>query len=44
MIDFPTLRRSGIPSFGSLERALKFLASNPEAGAVYPTGIGIPMT
>lgn len=34
MIDFPTLRASGLPCFGSLERALRFLAAAPSG--VYP--------
>jgi hypothetical protein len=36
MIDFPTLRAAQMPSFGTLENALKFLASAPAAGRVYP--------
>ena len=35
MIDFPTLRESGLPCFATLENALRFLASG-EPGAVYP--------
>ncbi len=34
-LDFPTLRASGLPCFGTLERALTFLAS-AAGGDVYP--------
>lgn len=34
MVDFEVLRGSGLPCFGTLERALQFLAS--ESGGVYP--------
>jgi hypothetical protein len=37
LIDFPTLRESELPCFGSLERALTFLARGA-AGEVYPYG------
>lgn len=36
MIDFPTLRESGAQSFGTLERALRFLAGNIGQSRVYP--------
>lgn len=36
MIDFPTLRAAGVPSFGTLENALRFLASSSAAASVYP--------
>lgn len=37
MLDFPTLRQSGLPCFGTLERALQFLAvPTPGSGRVYP--------
>jgi hypothetical protein len=35
LIDLPMLRRAGVPCFGTLERALAFLADR-RAGAVYP--------
>jgi hypothetical protein len=35
MLDFPTLRDSGLPCFGTLERALTFLAS-ASGSCVYP--------
>lgn len=35
-IDLPTLRAAGVPCFGTLERALRFLASDPGPGTVYP--------
>lgn len=37
LVDFPTLRESGLPCFGTLERALTFLARGV-AGEVYPYG------
>ncbi len=37
MLDFATLRTSGLPSFGTLERALQFLSDNRGVpSAVYP--------
>jgi hypothetical protein len=36
MIDFEDLRAVGLPAFGTLERALRFLAQEACAGAVYP--------
>ncbi len=36
MIDFKTLRDANVPCFGTLERALDFLASNWGRGGVYP--------
>jgi hypothetical protein len=36
MIDFGDLRRSGLPSFGTLERALRFLDANRGRSNVYP--------
>ncbi|NUQ75513.1 MAG: DUF4276 family protein [Polyangiaceae bacterium] len=36
MVDFPTLRASKMPSFGTLENALRFLASPPAGSLVYP--------
>lgn len=36
MIDFPTLREAGVSCFGTLERALAFLAEEEHAGEVYP--------
>jgi hypothetical protein len=36
MIDFPTLRTAGVPSFGTMENALRFLASPPAGSPVYP--------
>ncbi len=36
MIDSSDLRSVGLPAFGTLERALRFLASAPAPGAVYP--------
>lgn len=42
MLDFPRLREHGLPCFGTLERALKFLAeARGREGAVYP-GSGTP--
>ncbi len=36
-IDLPTLRQADVPCFGSLERALRFLAGNfKQPGVVYP--------
>jgi len=35
LVDLPTLRRAGVPCFGTLERAITFLAEG-RAGAVYP--------
>lgn len=35
-IDIPTLRAANVACFGTLERALAFLAANPGHGAVYP--------
>lgn len=36
-IDFPTLRAAGVPCFGSLERAIRFLSLNlKQPGSVYP--------
>jgi hypothetical protein len=36
MIDLPTLRAAGVPCFGTLERALSFLAVAFGKGGVYP--------
>jgi hypothetical protein len=36
MIDFADVRASGLPSFGTLERALTFLAREQGPGSVYP--------
>ena len=36
LIDFSVLRQSNLPCFGTLERALQFLAKG-EAGSVYPS-------
>ncbi|AUX37746.1 MULTISPECIES: DUF4276 family protein [Sorangium] len=36
MIDVPTLRAAGVPCFGTLERALAFLASSFGGAGVYP--------
>lgn len=36
MIDIPTLRHADVPSFGTLERALAFLAANFGGAGVYP--------
>lgn len=36
MIDLPTLRAAGVPSFGTLERALGFLATRFGGSGVYP--------
>jgi hypothetical protein len=36
MVDFKDLRAARLPAFGTLERALRFLASARVAGAVYP--------
>jgi hypothetical protein len=36
LIDFAVLRGSGMPSFGTLERALRFLSERRGANAVYP--------
>jgi Domain of unknown function (DUF4276) len=39
MVDFAVVRAKGLPWFGSLERALGFLAGNlGKAGVVYPSG------
>ena len=40
LIDFPTLRQAELPCFGTLERALRFLAESP-AGGVYPQPLPI---
>lgn len=40
MVDFETVRRAALPCFGTLERALQFLSSGAEAGAVYPPAPG----
>ena len=40
MLDFTLLRESGLPCFGTLERALRFLGENlGAAGAVYPPAL-----
>jgi hypothetical protein len=39
LLDFSTLRKADLPSFGSLERALTFLAAGLP-GEVYPKGLG----
>jgi len=36
MIHFPTLRKAEVPCFGTLERALAFLAEEPKETMVYP--------
>jgi len=36
MIDFPTIHEADVPCFGTLERALAFLAEEKYAGKVYP--------
>lgn len=36
MVDFDLVRASGLPWFGTLERALEFLAENAGGGGVYP--------
>ena len=37
MLDFTILRQSGLPCFGTLERALQFLSDpTPGPGRVYP--------
>jgi len=36
MIDIPTLREANVPCFGTLERALAFLAENFGSAGVYP--------
>jgi Domain of unknown function (DUF4276) len=36
MVDIPTVRSAGIPCFGTLERALAFLAASFGEGGVYP--------
>jgi len=36
MIRFDRLRSCGLPCFGTLERALHFLANAHERGLVYP--------
>jgi len=41
LIDFSVLRQSNLPCFGTLERALQFLAKG-EAGGVYPPVGGSP--
>ena len=41
MLDFTLLRQSGLPCFGTLERALQFLADpTPGPGRVYPPATG----
>jgi hypothetical protein len=41
LLDFDAIRRSGLPCFGSLERALRFLVANQgQRGAVYPEAAG----
>jgi len=40
MIDIPTLRAAGVPCFGTLERALAFLAAGFGTGGVYPPPTG----
>ncbi len=40
MIDLPTLRAAGVPCFGTLERALAFLAMAFAKGGVYPPPSG----
>jgi hypothetical protein len=40
MIDFATVREAGLPCFGTLERALEFLADHRGRGGVYPPPIG----
>lgn len=41
LLDFTVLRQSGLPCFGTLERALQFLASPPPGpGQVYPSASG----
>jgi hypothetical protein len=37
LLDFDDLRRARLPCFGTLERALGFLARGAPAGAVYPS-------
>ncbi len=39
MIDVPTLRAAEVPCFGSLERALRFLAASFGEGGVYPEAL-----
>lgn len=39
LVDLATLRAAAMPSFGTLERALRFLAQ-AQGGAVYPLGRG----
>jgi Domain of unknown function (DUF4276) len=36
LLDFDDLRQSGLPSFGTLERALRFLDGSRGTGGVYP--------
>lgn len=36
MVDFELVRAAALPAFGTLERALHFLASGESPGAVYP--------
>lgn len=36
MIDFASVRRANAPSFGTLERALRFLSDRRGQAAVYP--------
>ncbi len=41
LIDFEAVRRAGVPCFGTLERALRFLARHlGRSGAVYPPLLG----
>jgi hypothetical protein len=37
MIDFDDLRRSGLPSFGALENALRFINTAQGRSGVYPS-------
>ncbi|WP_438031367.1 hypothetical protein [Sorangium sp. So ce233] len=39
MIDVPTLRAAGVPCFGTLERALAFLASSFGGTGVCPPSV-----
>lgn len=36
LIDFDVVRASGLPCFGTLERALRFLDARRDSGSVYP--------
>ncbi len=36
MVDLERLRKANVPCFGTLERAVQFLARSSDAGAVYP--------